>query len=89
MSDHVAPVPSVTPTQIPASAVQAPSTSPASAAGDAARYRLVIEAANDGFVYKTVDRQTGEVVRQWPREEVRKLADDPTYREGRIIVADV
>ncbi len=88
MSDHVAPVPSVTPANIPASTVQAISPT-ASASADAARYRLVIEAANDGFVYKTVDRQTGELVRQWPREEVQKLADDPTYRQGRIIVADV
>lgn len=88
MSDHVAPVPSVTPANIPPSPVQA-TVSAASASADAARYRLVIEAANDGFVYKTVDRQTGEVVRQWPREEVQKLADDPTYRQGRIIVADV
>ena len=88
MSDHVAPVPSVTPANIPPSTVQA-TVPAASAAGDAARYRLVIEAANDGFVYKTVDRQTGEVVRQWPREEVQKLADDPTYRQGRIIVADI
>lgn len=89
MSDHVAPVPSVAPTQIPASSVPTPSTAPASAAADAARYRLVIEAADDGFVYKTVNRQTGEVVRQWPREEVQKLASDPTYRQGRIIVADI
>ena len=88
MSDHVAPVPSVTPANIPASPVQ-PTVPAASASADAARYRLVIEAANDGFVYKTVDRQTGEVVRQWPREEVQKLAEDPTYRQGRIIVADV
>ena len=88
MSDHVAPVPSVTPANISPSPVPAPAPA-ASASADAARYRLVIEAADDGFIYKTVDRHTGEVVRQWPREEVRKLADDPTYREGRIIVADV
>lgn len=39
--------------------------------------RLVIEhdQAANRFVYKSVDRETGEVLRQWPPEEVmRKLA---------------
>lgn len=33
---------------------------------------LVIEKDPEarGFIYKTVDRKTGEVVRVWPREEV-------------------
>jgi uncharacterized FlaG/YvyC family protein len=38
---------------------------------------LVIEKdpENVGFIYKTIDRETGEVVRVWPREEVAsKLA---------------
>ena len=39
----------------------------------AARYKLVIEqgARNGVFIYKVLDRETGEVVRQLPREEVR------------------
>ena len=53
---------------------------------DASRYRLTIEAVGDHqFVYKVLDRVTGEVIRQLPREEVEKLSRDPTYRGGRLI----
>lgn len=53
---------------------------------DASRYRLTIEAAgNNRFIYKVLDRVTGEVIRQLPREEVEKLASDPTYRGGKIV----
>jgi flagellar protein FlaG len=40
------------------------------------RYRLVIEEGPEAgsFVYVTLDRLTGEVVRRVPREEVMKLA---------------
>ena len=53
---------------------------------DASRYRLTIEAVGDHqFVYKVLDRVTGEVIRQLPREEVEKLSRDPTYRGGKLI----
>lgn len=54
-------------------------------ADDASRYRLTIEQESAGYVYKTLDRVTGEVVRQFPREEVLKLRQSPAYDVGKII----
>jgi flagellar protein FlaG len=52
-----------------------------------ARYRLVIEEGPTAgsFVYKTLDRETGEVVRQLPREDVLKLRDSGKYGSGAVI----
>lgn len=49
-------------------------------------YRLVIEPGPrpGTYVYKTVDRSTGETIKQLPREEVIKLIDDPRYATGTI-----
>lgn len=52
---------------------------------DAGRYRLTIEKEASGFVYKTLDRVTGEVIRQLPREEVLKMRESPAYDVGEII----
>lgn len=51
------------------------------------RYRLIIEKVPDrpGYVYKTLDRVTGEVVAQLPREEVLRLRDQPDYVTGKLI----
>ncbi len=51
-------------------------------------YRLVIERdePTGSYIYKTLDRTTGEVVNQFPREEVLKLRDSPAYQAGRVIV---
>jgi flagellar protein FlaG len=51
-------------------------------------FRLVIEqdAHTGGYIYKTLDRTTGEVVAQFPREEVLKLREDPAYVVGGVIV---
>jgi flagellar protein FlaG len=53
---------------------------------DPSRYRLVIEEGPQGgsFVYKTLDRLTGEVIRQVPREEVLNLAGQSPVR-GAVI----
>ena len=53
----------------------------------AARYKLVIEqGAHKGvFIYKVLDRETGEVVRQLPREEVMRLKDQNGYAAGAVI----
>jgi flagellar protein FlaG len=53
----------------------------------ALRYRLVIEkgAGSGAYIYKTLDRVTGEVVRQLPREDVVKLRQDTGYRAGGVI----
>lgn len=52
-----------------------------------ARYRLVIEqgGAKGVFIYKILDRETGEVVRQLPRDEVARIGDQSTYAAGAVI----
>lgn len=54
---------------------------------DQSQYRLVIEEdqATGAFVYKTIDRNTGEVVLQFPREEVLKLKEQKDYKAGAVI----
>jgi len=54
---------------------------------DQSQYRLVIEEdeASGAFVYKTLDRQTGKVINQFPREEVLKLKEHANYKAGAII----
>lgn len=62
--------------------------SPASQEAErAARYRLVIEEGPDRgtFIYKTMDRVTGEVVRQVPREQVERLMQAEAYSAGAVI----
>lgn len=75
-------------------ALQAPSLArpdtprpPKDPAPQSADLRLVIEEdeQSGAIVYKTLDRRTGEVVRQLPREEVLRLKDDPTYGPGDIV----
>lgn len=61
-------------------------TPSAASASDAGRYRLTIEKGADGFVYKTLDRITGEVIRQFPREEIIKLRHAINYDPGDVIV---
>ena len=56
-------------------------------AEQAARYRLVIEEGprSGSFIYKTMDRVTGEVVKQLPREQVVGLMEDADYNAGAVI----
>ncbi len=56
-------------------------------ANGAARYRLVIEEGPNvgSFIYKTMDRVTGEVVRQFPREQLVKLMEASSYSAGSVI----
>ncbi len=56
---------------------------------DPADLRLVIEpdGKTGAYVYKTLDRRTGEVVNQFPREEVLRLQEDERYRAGRVVDA--
>jgi len=46
--------------------------------------RLIIEEdeATGTIIYKTLDRRTGEIVQQLPREEVLRLKDAPDYHPG-------
>lgn len=48
--------------------------------------RLVIEQDDDSgeYVYKTVDRRTGETLQQYPREQVLKLREGATYASGDV-----
>lgn len=56
-------------------------------AEDTARYRLIIEEGPTlgTFVYKTLDGATGEVVRQFPREQVLRMAESGDYSAGGLI----
>ena len=51
--------------------------------------RLIIEEdqASGTFVYKTLDRRTGEIVKQFPREQVMRLKDTVGYAPGDVIDA--
>lgn len=63
--------------------------SPASRqAEEAARYRLVIEEGPSAgsYIYKTLDRLTGEIVRQVPREKVVELMQGPNYADRKSVV---
>jgi len=54
---------------------------------DQSQYRLIIEEdqASGAFVYKTLDRSTGEVILQFPREEILKLKEQSSYKAGAVI----
>ncbi len=66
-------------------AIPAPAAAPASAT-DPANARLVIEQdqASGAYVYKTLDRITGEVIRQLPRDEVLKMLGQARYIAGDV-----
>jgi flagellar protein FlaG len=53
--------------------------------------RLTVDRDPDSgdWVYKAVDRYTGEVVRQLPRQEVLDLKSSRSYKAGSIIKTDV
>ena len=86
MSNHVSTVSSVNPVPADGFATGGDnSRNPAKpAVPEAGRYRLTIEEGPEGFVYKTLDRVTGEVIRQFPREAVLKLRASPAYDRGGV-----
>lgn len=55
----------------------------------AADLRLVIEEDQEGngFIYKTIDRRTGEVVLQLPRADILRMREDRNYAAGSVIRA--
>lgn len=59
------------------------------AAQDQADVRLIIEEDEQtgAFVYKTMDRRTGQVIQQFPREEILRLQQDQEYVAGAVIDA--
>ncbi|MBX3477820.1 MAG: hypothetical protein KF910_09435 [Brevundimonas sp.] len=60
-------------------------------AENAARYRLVIEEGpqKGSFIYKTLDRLTGEIVRQLPREDLVRMMETQRYAAGAVIDTSV
>ena len=56
---------------------------------DLADMRLVIEEdkASGSYVYKTVNRLTGEVIQQLPRDQVLKMRDQLDYEVGQVVRA--
>jgi flagellar protein FlaG len=56
-------------------------------ADQAPLYRLVIEEGptKGSFVYKTLDRVTGEVIRQLPRERLIEMMASEAYSSGSVI----
>jgi flagellar protein FlaG len=64
-----------------------PAPAPAGRNADPVDLRLIIEEdkASGTYVYKTVNRVTGEVVLQLPREEILRKHDEPGYVAGEVI----
>ena len=70
-------------------ATTAPAPSPA--APNPVDLRLVIEDDQQAgcFVYKTVNWVTGNVVQQFPREQILKMREADTYSAGDVIKSQV
>jgi flagellar protein FlaG len=81
--------PDSTPSQDPQPVVTSPDT-PAYVA-DPADYRLVVDRdpISGTFVYRTVDRMTGETVAQFPSEEIVAFRDSADYMTGTVVKAKV
>ena len=49
--------------------------------------RLIIEEDTDGqgFIYKTLDRRTGEVVQVFPRDTILKMTESDSYNPGTVV----
>lgn len=89
MENKLAPIisPTVNTGVAQAPAWPSPQSNQAQMQNDVADLRLVIEhdQASGSFIYKTIDRRTGEVVSQLPREEVVRMRDAMTYEAGTVI----
>jgi flagellar protein FlaG len=73
-----------TPQQRPDTGSAAPSVAQGQ---DPVDVRLVIEEdkATNSYVYKTVNRLTGEVIQQLPREQVLQLREQLDYEAGNVV----
>ena len=58
---------------------------PAYTPAPSADLRLVIEPHGSSYVYKTIDRRTGEIVSQYPVEEILKMMSEQRYTAGVVI----
>ena len=70
-----------------ASEASAPVKSSAVAPKEDVDLRLIIEEdlGAQSYVYKTINSRTGEVVQQYPREEVLRMRENADYRAGGVI----
>lgn len=61
------------------------------AAKDLPDVRLIIEEdqVTGAFIYKTIERRTGQVIQQFPREEILRLKQEGELDAGAIINARV
>ncbi|MDB5462166.1 MAG: flaG [Phenylobacterium sp.] len=66
-----------------------PKADSAAQSQDPVDLRLVIEEdkASGSYIYKTIDRRTGEVVQQLPRDQILKLRDALAYEAGDVVRA--
>lgn len=55
----------------------------------ASERRLVIEPVGGSYVYKVIDRKTGEVIWQYPLEEIVRRRNEEGYAPGNIIRSSV
>lgn len=83
----IAPAPDLAPVQAVAAPPREAPAKPVTTGPDPVDMRLVIEEdqATGSFVYKTINRVTGEVVQQYPRAEVLKLKQELQYAAGTVI----
>lgn len=85
MADNIAKLPSLSIAPVDLPPMANAMAEPSSPAQNNDQPRLAIEQGPGGFVYKVLDRVTGEVLRQLPHDSVSKLADDPSYGAGQVI----
>ncbi|TAJ73993.1 MAG: hypothetical protein EPO51_03960 [Phenylobacterium sp.] len=83
----ITPAPESASPQFQSAAAPAKSEPAAAKGPDPVEMRLVIEQdqASGSFIYKTINRLTGEVILQLPRAEVLKMRDDGQYQAGAVI----
>lgn len=59
---------------------------PAKPAADADQRLVIREGLEDGlFIYTILDRASGQVMAQIPREDVQQLAARPDYEAGQVV----
>lgn len=83
----IAPAPDMGMVQAPSAPPAQSGETPPATTPDQVEMRLVIEMdqASGSYVYKTINRQTGEVVLQLPRAEVLRMKDGAEYAAGTVI----
>lgn len=83
----IASAPDLAPVQAVAAPQREAPRQPVNTGPDPVDMRLVIEEdqATGSFVYKTINRVTGEILQQYPRAEVLRLRQELQYAAGTVI----